>query len=143
MPNIRTGYWIRARNGVVTDVWDYAPDAGRMANEAGWREAVEVFPDMTPNRDILTGHTFNLDATPAEIVWSKRELTVEERQGVLIGQAKGEFQRVVQEQMQRQINDNPDEQYDPAAVAQAKSDMEAKIAAAQAATTHEAIDALM
>ena len=143
MPTTRTGYWIRVKNGQVTDVWDYAPDPARRAAEPGWQEAVEIFPDITPNREIVTSHTFNLDATPIQIVWGKREVTVDERQGSLIGQAKGEFQRVVQEQMQRQINDNPDEQYDANAVAQAKADMEAKIAAVQAATTHEALDALM
>lgn len=143
MPTTRTGYWIRVKNGQVTDVWDYAPDPARKAAEPGWQEAVEIFPDITPNREIVTSHTFNLDATPAQIVWGKREVTVDERQGSLIGQAKGEFQRVVQEQMQRQINDNPAEEYDPAAVQTAKDAMNAKIAAVDAATTHEALDALM
>jgi hypothetical protein len=143
MPTVKTGYWIRVKDGQVTDVWDYAPDPARRAAEPGWREAVEVFPDMTPHREITTGHSFNLDATPAEIVWAKREVTVEERRASMIGQAKGEFQRVVQEQLRLQMNDNPAEQYDPNAVATAKSAMEAKIATLEGASTHEALDALM
>ena len=143
MPTVKTGYWIRAKNGTVTDVWDYAPDPARRAAEPGWREAVEVFPDTIPNREILTGHSFNLDATPAEIVWAKREVTVDERRDSMIGQAKAEFQRVVNEQLRRQMNDNPAEEYDPTAVSTAKTAMEQKIAALQGAITHEALDALM
>jgi len=143
MPTVKTGYWIRAKNGTVTDVWDYAPDPARRAAEPGWREAVEIFPDTTAHREILTGHSFNLDATPAEIVWAKREVTVDERRESMIGQAKGEFQRVVNEQLRRQMNDNPAEEYDPAAVATAKTAMEQRIVTLQGATTHEALDALM
>ena len=47
MPTTKTGYWIRVKNGEVTDVWDTTPD---YQNQAGWREAVEVFPDVTPNQ---------------------------------------------------------------------------------------------
>lgn len=138
----RTGYWIRVKNGTVTDVWDYAPDPARRAAEPGWREAVEIHPDLTPNREIYTSHTFNIDVEPAQIVWGKRELTLDERKGALIGQAKGEFQRVVNEQMRLQMNDNPAEEYDPAAVQTAKDAMNARIAQIDAATTHEQVDAL-
>lgn len=143
MPTTKTGYWIRVKNGQVTDVWDYAPDPARRAAEPGWAEAVEVFPDLTPNREILTSHSFNLETTPLQIVWGKREVTVDERKESLKGQAKAEFQRVVMEQMRLQMSDNPAEQYDANAVATAKSAMEAKIAAVDAATTHEQVDALM
>lgn len=138
----RTGYWIRVKNGTVTDVWDYAPDPARRAAESGWREAVEIHPDLIPNREIYTSHTFNIDVEPAQIVWGKRELTLDERKGALIGQAKGEFQRVVNEQMRLQMNDNPAEEYDPAAVQTAKDAMNARIAQIDAATTHEQVDAL-
>ena len=42
----KTGYWIRVKNGKVTDVWDYKPSAEKLATEGGWREAVEVLPDL-------------------------------------------------------------------------------------------------
>lgn len=139
----KTGYWIRVKGGKVSDVWDYKPDAARLAAEAGWREAVEIHPDLTDNREIYTTHTFNIDVEPAQIVWGKRELSVDERKQSLIGQAKAEFQMVVNQQMRLQMSDNPAEEYDPTAVATAKDAMNARIAAVEAAVTHEDVDALM
>ena len=139
MPTTKTGYWIRVKNGEVTDVWDTTPD---YANQAGWREAVEVFPDVTPNREIITTHSFDLTAEPAQIVWAKRSVTIDERKGALSGQAKQKFAQVTQEQTRRQLNDNADETYDAAAVDAAKAEMEAKLTAVGAASTHEELDAL-
>jgi hypothetical protein len=89
----------------VKQVWDYKPDASRMAAESGWRAASEVKPDLVDNREIMTTHSFDLDADPAQIVWGKRELTVDERKGALIGQANAEFQegsgRAVRKQLER------------------------------------------
>jgi hypothetical protein len=101
----QTGFWIQVKNGEVKQVWDYAPDASRRAAESGWREAVEVKPDLVDNREIITTHSFDLDADPAQIVWGKRELTVDERKGALIGQAKAEFQEVANAQMQIEVDD--------------------------------------
>ena len=39
-----------------------------MAEESGWRAASEVKPDITDNREIITTHSFDLDADPAQIV---------------------------------------------------------------------------
>ena len=137
MPTTKTGYWIRVENGNVTQVWDTRPP---LETEAGWKEAVEIFPDLIPNREYISHHT--IDADKGEIIWHKVALTVEDRKGALTGQAKGEFQRVVNEQTQLQLNDNPAEVYDPKAVETAKAAMEAKIAAVNAASTHEDLDAL-
>ena len=126
--------------GEVTDVWDTTPD---YQNQAGWREAVEVFPDVTPNREIITTHSFDLNANPAQIVWAKRAVTMDERKGALSGQAKQKFAQVTQEQTRKQLNDNADETYDAAAVEAAKVEMEAKLTAIGAASTHEELDALM
>lgn len=140
MPTTKTGYWIRVEDGKVTQVWDTRP---AIETEAGWKEAVEIFPDLTPNREYISHHTIDANATPAEIIWHKVALTVDDRKGALIGQAKGEFQRVVNEQTQLQLNDNPAEVYDPKAVETAKATMEAKIAAVNGATTHEDLDVLI
>jgi hypothetical protein len=40
-------------------------------------------PDLVANREIVTTHQINIDVEPAEIVWSKRELEVDERKDVL------------------------------------------------------------
>jgi hypothetical protein len=125
----------------VKQVWDYAPDASRRAAESGWKEAVEVKPDLVDNREIMTTHSFDLDADPAQIVWGKRELTVDERKGALIGQAKAEFQQVVDAQLQVEMADD-DASGDLEAVSAAKAVKDDRIAAINAATTHDEVDAL-
>jgi len=125
----------------VKQVWDYAPDASRRAAESGWREAVEVKPDLVDNREIMTTHSFDLNADPAQIVWGKRELTVDERKGALVGQAKAEFQQIVDAQLQVEMADD-DASGDLEAVSTAKAAKDARIAAINAATTHDEVDAL-
>ena len=125
----------------MKQVWDYAPDPSRRAAESGWREAVEVKPDLVDNREIMTTHSFDLDADPAQIVWGKRELTVDERKGALIGQAKAEFQQIVDAQLQVEMADD-DASGDLDAVAAAKAVKDARIAVINAATTHEDVDVI-
>ena len=138
----QTGFWIHVKNGEVKQVWDYAPDASRRAAESGWREAVEVKPDLVDNREIITTHSFDLDADPAQIVWGKRELTVDERKGALVGQAKAEFQQVVEAEMRKEVDEFPSTQYDAAVVDAARVAFEARMTAIATATTHEDVDAL-
>ena len=125
----------------MKQVWDYAPDASRRAAESGWREAVEVKPDLVDNREIITTHSFDLDADPAQIVWAKRELTVDERKGALRGQANAEFQAVVDAQLAIEMADD-DASGDLDAVAAAKAVKDAKIVAINTATTHEDVDVI-
>lgn len=139
MSTIKTGYWIQIVNDAVAQCWDTTPPAG----QDGWTEAVEVIPELTPNREVMTTHTFDITKTPAEIVWSKRDLEVDERKGTLLGQAKGAFRQVVQEQLQLQMNDDPTAEFDTSVVDTAKSTLEARISEIEAATTHEEVDALM
>ena len=112
-----------------------------MAAESGWRAASEVKPDLVDNREIMTTHSFDLDADPAQIVWGKRELTVDERKGALVGQANAAFQEVVNAQMQIEMADD-DASGDLDAVSAAKAVKDARIAAINAATTHDEVDAL-
>ena len=143
MATVKQGYWIRVVNDEVRDCWDYRPGDGKMASEPGWREAVEVIPDVTPNREYVTTHHFDLSKTPAEIVWSKASLTVEDRRGSLLAQAKEGIRRVIQEQMQLEMSADPSEEFDTQALADAKTAAAAKIAAINAAVTHEDLDALL
>ena len=98
MSTIKTGFWIRAQNGAVTDCWDYKPSDEKINSEPGWREAVEVLPDTTPNREYITTHAFDLTKTPAEIVWSKASLSVDDRRVSLKGQAKSIFNQANHQQ---------------------------------------------
>jgi len=143
MSTIKTGFWVRAQNGVVTDCWDYKPSDEKMASEPGWREAIEVIPDTVVNREYVTTHTFDLSKTPAEIVWAKGTYSVEDRRGSLKSQAKSVFNQAVQEQARLEMSENPNEALDLEAVTTARATLTARLAALDAAVTHEDIDALM
>ena len=138
----KTGYWIRVKNGKVTDVWDYKPSADKLAVEPGWREAVEIIPDLVPNREIMTTHQINIDVEPAEIVWSKRELEVGERKDGLVSVAKAAFKAVVDAEIAKETDQWPETQYDAAVVEAARAVYEVRRNAIEAAVTHEDVDAL-
>ena len=138
-----TGFWIREQSGAVTDCWDVKPNDTKIATEPGWREAVEVKPDVTVNREYITTHTFDLSKTPAEIVWSKTSLTVEDRRGGMLGSAKSKLQQVVQEQLRLEMSSDAAEEFDVTAVTAAKAEIATRVAAINAAVTHENLDALM
>jgi len=113
-----------------------------MAEEGGWRAASEVKPDLVDNREIITTHSFDLEADPAQIVWAKRELTVDERKGALRGQANAEFQQVVDGELRKQMDDDPASVYDPDVVATAQATLNTKLTAIDGATTHEDVDVI-
>jgi hypothetical protein len=139
----KTGYWIRVKNGKVTDVWDYKPSDDKLAAEPGWREAVEIFPELVPNREVITTHVINIDVEPAEIVWSKRDLEFEERKDGLRSQAKAKFKSVVDAEVAKETDQWPETQYDAAVVEAARAAFEARMLEIDAAVTHEDVDALM
>ena len=129
------------KKGTITDVWDYAPPAEEIEAAVGWREAVEIFPDVVENRETITTHMIDIDKTPAEIVWGKRELTVDERKDALIGQAKDKFQEIVNAQLQIEM-DGTEASGDLDAVSAAKAVKDARIIEINATTTHEEVDLL-
>ena len=106
----------------------------------GWREAVEVKPDLVDGREIITTHSFNIDVEPAQIVWSKRELSVDERKEGLKGQAKATYQAVVQEELRKEMDEFPETQYNAETVAAAQVVYESAMTAIEALTTHEEVD---
>ena len=130
------------KNGQVTDVWDYRPSDDKLAKEPGWREAVEVMPDLVPHREMVTTHHFDIDVTPAQIVWGKRAVEVEERKDGLRAQAKAAFKAVVDAEIAKETDQYPDTQYDAAVVDAARVVFEDRMDAIDAAVTHEDVDAL-
>ena len=138
----KAGFWIRVKNGQVTDVWDYRPSDDKLAKEPGWREAVEVMPDLVPNREMVTTHHFDIDVTPAQIVWGKRAIEVEERKDGLRSAAKAAFKAVVDAEIAKETDAYPETQYDAAVVDAARAVFEARMDAIALATTHEDVDAL-
>ena len=129
--------FVQIVNNEVKQVWDTQPPAG----ESGWKSAVEVKPDVVENRQVLDGHTFDITTDPVQIVYAVRDVTVDERKAGLIGQAKAEFQQVVNAQLQIEMDDT-DTAGDLDAVSAAKAVKDAKIVAINTATTHEDLDVI-
>lgn len=126
----------------MTDVWDYKPSDDKLSAEPGWREAVEIMPDLVPNREMITTHQINIDVEPAQIVWGKRGLAVDERKDGLRSQAKSEFKAVVDAEIAKETDQYPETQYDAAVVDAARVVFEQRMDAIAAAATHEDVDAL-
>ena len=96
---------------------------------------------MVDGREIITTHSFNIDVEPAQIVWAKRELTVDERKDGLKGQAKAAYQSVVQEELRKELDEFPETQYNAETVAAAQATYESAMNAIDALTTHDEVDA--
>ena len=122
-------------NDEVTQVWDTQPPAG----ESGWKSAVEVKPAITANRQTYDGHTFDVSVDPVQIVYAVKDITVDDRKDGLIGAAKGTYSQVANEQARLEAEDASG---DTAAVSTAKDVKDASIAAINACTTHDELDAL-
>jgi hypothetical protein len=136
----KTGYNVRVQDGKVTDVWDTPAPEG----QSGWTAAVEVTPDLTPNREILTTHSIDITKNPIEIVWEKRSLSVDERKDSLIGQANFAVTMLENQlEMATQMNNTDRIAELTAQIAEATPVRDAKVTAVTAATTHEEVDALM
>ena len=133
--------YVRIENDEVKDVWDTPPQEGVGVN--GWRNAIEVRPEIVQYRQAYSGHTFDLSKDPVEIVYGTFDISVDDRKESMKQQAAHRFQNAVREQVQLQLSENPSEQYDAAAVETARQAMLDKQAAVQACTTHDELDALL
>ena len=125
--------FVRIQNNQVTDCWDTSPPAG----QDGWKSAVEVRPAIQAGRQGYTAHRFDINTDPVQIIWDTYEISFDDRKANMKANASFNFQQVVREQMS-----NPST-YDPAAVAAAQAAVAPKVAAIEAATTHDELDALM
>jgi hypothetical protein len=130
---------IKIVNGEVKEVWDSPPPEG----QEGWTTAIEVHPELIPHRQMYTSHSFDLTKDPVEIVWGVVDITTEDRKGEMRSNAGFVFQRVVQEEMRKEVDEFPETQYDAAVVDAARIVFEDAVTAINAATTHDELDALM
>jgi len=125
----------------VKQVWDYEPPAEKKASEGGWTEAVEIHPDITDGREVYDGHSFDVSATPVEIIWAKRTLTIDERKGVLKNQAYVTMNDAVRAETDKELDSDPDTVADLDAITAARTAYQSECTAIDALTTHEEIDA--
>ena len=127
-------HYVQVVGNEIKQVWDTPPAEGVGNN--GWRNAVEVRPAITANRQGYTAHRFDLNVDPVQIIWDTYEISVDDRKGGMKSNAGFEFQRIIQEQSR-----DPSK-YDPAAVAAAQAAIAPRVALIEAATTHDDLDAL-
>lgn len=126
--------YVKVENDTVTACWD----TPYPVNEAGlWRDAIEVRPAIVPHRQGYTSHTFDLTKNPVEIVYGTYDITVDERKAGMKAAATHAFQQVVQEQARDPAI------YDSAAIEAARAAVAPKVAAIDAAATHDDLDLLM
>lgn len=128
-------FYVQIVNNEVTQVWDIPPPAG-VGND-GWKNAVEVKPAITANRQGYTAHTFDLNTDPVQIVYGTYNISVADRKANMTRNANLGFQR----EMTAQMNDP--NLYDPVKLQAAKNSIAPKVAAIAAAITHDDLDALM
>ena len=128
-------HYVQVVGNEIKQVWDTPPAEGVGNN--GWRNAVEVRPAITAHRQGYTAHRFDLNTSPVQIIWDTYEISVADRKNGMNSNAGFTFQQVVQEQMRDPAK------YDPAAVAAAQAAIAPKVAAIEAATTHDELDALL
>ena len=125
--------FVRIQNNQVTDCWDTPPPAG----QDGWKSAIEVRPAIQAGRQGYTAHRFDINTDPVQIIWDTYEISVDDRKASMKANASFSFQQVVREQMRNPAT------YDPTAVAAAQAAVAPKVAAIEAATTHDELDALL
>ena len=116
-------------------MWDTPPAEGVGNN--GWKNAVEVRPAITAHRQGYTAHRFDLATDPVQIIWDTYNITVADRKAGMIANANMGFQMEMQRQAMNPAN------YDPVALAAAQAAIAPKVAAINAATTHDDLDALL
>ena len=127
-------HFVQILNGEVKQVWDTAPSEGVGNN--GWKNAVEVRPDILAGRQGYTAHRYDLNTNPVQIIWDTFNISVADRKSGMSSNAGAEFQQVINQQARTPAT------YDAAAIETARQAMIAKQAAIEACTTHDQLDAI-
>ena len=128
-------HYVRVVDGEVKDVWDTPPSEGVGNN--GWRNAVEVRPDIVQHRQAYTAHRFDLNVDPVQIIWGVYDISIDDRKRGMKANVSSVFRMNVNQQLLTP------ETADPALIDSLRQAMLTKHAAIDAATTHDELDALM
>ncbi|MFH0782936.1 MAG: hypothetical protein V2B20_13450 [Pseudomonadota bacterium] len=93
-------YWIKVQDGKVVQVWDTPPPVG----ETGWRNAIEIRPEIDENTQRYGVHSFDLTKEPAEIVWAVINMTAQEIADTTRIKEEQKYQRYT-EAVQKRLDD--------------------------------------
>jgi hypothetical protein len=94
-----SNYWVRVENGNVVECLEYDPQ-----REGDWREAIEIKPNLVANHQVIEGHTFDISKNPVEIVWAKRDLSIEERKDSLLSLVTEHERNTIREQISKELD---------------------------------------
>ena len=106
----------------------------------GWKNAIEIHPTPIPYRQGLNGPVYECSKDPVEIVWTLYDLDIPTRKSSQLDQNTAQYCEIVRQQVALEINNNPDDHYDPVVVAAAQARYENLRTQINAATTHEELD---
>ena len=127
-------HFVQILKGEVKNVWDTTPSEGVGNN--GWKNAVEVRPNIISGRQGYTAHRFDLTVDPVQIIWDTYDISVADRKGGMKSNAVGVFQIAIDQQARNPLT------YDATAIETARQAMLARQAAIEACTTHDELDAI-
>jgi hypothetical protein len=114
--------------------WDSPPPVP--VGQDGWRNAIEISPTTIPHRQYYSGHHFDLSKDPVEIVWTVADISVADRKNGWIQNLN--FEYTMEENRQKMDNEIDSEKLEAILAKNTP-----KIAVIEAATTHDALDALL
>ena len=125
--------FVRIQNNEVTDCWDFPPPAG----QDGWKSAVEVRPPIIAHRQAYTTHRFDVTTDPVQIVYDTFDISVADRKVNMKDNAGFAFTQEMRRQAQNPAS------YNPATLTAIQATIAPKLAAIEAAASHDELDALL
>jgi hypothetical protein len=92
--------YVRIEDGEVIECLDYLP-----ANHVGdWRQAIDVSPNITPHRQMIDGHSFDLTKNPVEIVWRVVDVSVDQRKEMILSELDQKSFQIVHDELIKEFN---------------------------------------
>ena len=126
--------YVQVVNGQMAQCWDTTPPVP--VGQDGWKNAVEIKPTPTPYRQGLNGPVYDCSKDPVEIVWTVFDIAVADRKVGMIANANFAVSQLLQGMSRDPSTFNAD------TIHTAQADAATKIAAIEAATTHDELDAI-
>lgn len=126
--------YVQVINDAVKHCWDTKPTEGVGNN--GWKEAIEVKPEIVAGRQRYAAHTFDITKDPVEIVYPVIDITVDERKAAMLAEVKA-----IPKQLERSMATGVTP-FDAEKIAAAETYIVPKVAAINACTSHDDLEAL-
>lgn len=130
---------IRVENNSVVECMNVEEVPVGAMNTGDWRDAIEVVPELIPNRQIRGSHWFDLTKNPVEIRWNVEDLSVDDRKPSLLLSIDQKYKQ----KLVNIVSGTSDTVESTQAFLQAMVAKQVEKDAVNAFTTHEQIDEYM